>query len=283
MGDDDITSRFDELFEPFELDDGPPEDDASLPEPPPPVPTQLVGGGAGITCPSCGAANPPLNRHCERCGARLVADPLPVAPRPSAMTSPGARALGVLAGVVLVVALVALVVNVFGGGDDGSAVAAEATSTTVTTQPPVVTEVFPVAVTVSSELGDRWSKETLIDGDPDTYWNDASLRGREAWIEFRFGRPVQLTEIEVLNIPDETKFKQNYRVQGYTIEVDDLDLPISGRLRDTNEPQRIDIASLNTTVLTFRVNSTFEAQSVGDNPPFKELAIAEFRFFGVEK
>ena len=83
-----------------------------------------------MPCPSCGTLNPPFNRHCDSCGARLSQAPLPVAPQPMLRTTAGARALMVLAGVILTVALLALAVNVFRNGGDGTA---ESTTTSTTT------------------------------------------------------------------------------------------------------------------------------------------------------
>ena len=99
---------FDDLFEPFELEDGPPPPGS---EPPPAPPTQAKPPQASApveqaACPSCGAFNPAYNRHCEQCGARLTKEPLPVAPAPMVRATPGGRALSVLAAAVLVVALI---------------------------------------------------------------------------------------------------------------------------------------------------------------------------------
>jgi len=282
MAQDTPDDQFDDLFEPFELDELPPPED-----PPPraaraprPDTATVEQPAATLRCPSCGSANPAHHHHCEQCGARLTTDPLPVAPPPLGGASPGGRALGVLAGVVLLVALFALVFNVFRGG--ASPQADVTTSTTTTTQPPTVGEIRPASVEASSQL-DKWPATNLIDGDPTTYWNDHSLKGAGATLTFRFSKPVQIQEIEIQNLQDPEKFKRNYRIQGFVVEVDDLSTEIAGRLEDTNAPQRIRIASLETTTLTIRVQSTYPAQAVGDKPPFSELAVQEVRFFGVER
>ncbi|MEA3501785.1 MAG: hypothetical protein U9R47_03355, partial [Actinomycetota bacterium] len=141
---------FDDLFEPFELGEAPPESETPRRRPPPPAPaaeapeasSQTVNSDVStIPCPSCGAHNPDFNRHCEQCGARLSQDPLPVAPAPNLRTSPGGRALGVLGAVVLLVALAALIFNVFRGGSD---VADSSTTTSsATTIPVAAVELFP--------------------------------------------------------------------------------------------------------------------------------------------
>jgi len=300
MQGDDTNDQFDELFEPFELDDAPSPaasgtrsggttpsgmvDDQTITSE---IPTQqhvttTPANGDIIACPACGARNPAFNHHCERCGSRLSQDPMPIAASPSSRSSAGGRALGVLSGVVLLVALVALIVNIFSGGDE-DALPDTTSSTTTSTQPVIVTEIFPTSATASSQLSDSFGAEMLIDGDPETRWNDDSLRGAGAWLEFTFATPVQISEIEFQNVSDDEAFRRNYKIQGYTITVNDLSVPISGRLLNTKEPQRASIFSLDTITLRIDVTTTHLAEPVGENPPFNELALQEVRFFGVEK
>lgn len=293
---DDRNDQFDDLFEPFELPAAPAA--TSTPGPPtesgaPSANSDRVVPAAHVTtehaaldsvaCPACGASNPPFNHHCERCGSRLSTEPMPLAPAPVGRTSPGFRALGVLAAVVLVVALVALMINIFRSGE-ASVAGPETTSTsTTTTQPVIVAELTPASVTASSELSEGFGPENLLDGDPETRWNDASARGVGAWLEFTFATPVQITEMEFQNVTDDTKFRQNYKIQGYTITVNDLNVPISGRLVNSNEAQRVRIASLETFTLRVDISTTYPAEPVGDAPPFNELALEDVRFFGVER
>ncbi len=302
MQGDDRSDQFDDLFEPFELDDAPPPIPPRSEVPPAhpgtevteelsmntgEVPTQQhvtthAEGENTVACPSCGALNPAFNHHCERCGSRLSQDPMPIAASPLSRSSAGGRALGVLAAVVLVVALVALMINIFRGGDD-TALPATSTSSTTTTQPVIVSEILPSSAKASSQLSDRFGAENLIDGDPETRWNDDGLHGVGAWLEFTFPRPVQITEIEFENVTDDEAFRRNYKIQGYTITLDDLNVPISGRLLNSNDPQRVKVASLETVTLRIDVTTTHLAEPVGTNPPFDELALQEVRFFGVEK
>ncbi|MGI9667876.1 MAG: NADase-type glycan-binding domain-containing protein [Acidimicrobiia bacterium] len=295
MGDD-RNDQFDDLFEPFELNE-PPAADASVDDPTPPPASEPDPSAAvpeahvttehatvdAVTCPACGAQNPAFNHHCERCGSRLNTDPMPIAPAPAARTSAGGRALGVLAAVVLVVALVALMVNIFRSGEPEVAGEDTSSTSTSTTQPVIVTEIVPTSAKASSELSEQFGPENLIDGDPETRWNDKSARGVDAWLEFTFATPVQITEIEFQNVSDDTKFRQNFKIQGYTITVNDLNVPISGRLVNSNEPQQVRIASLETFTLRVDVSTTYPAEPVGDAPPFDELALEDVRFFGVEK
>lgn len=196
--------------------------------------------------------------------------------------TPGGRALGVLAAVVLIVALIALFINLLdsgGGTTDGQ----NGTSTTVSsTRAPIVTALLPTSVETSSELP-RFEAENLIDSDSENSWNDRGLRGRDATLTFSFAQPVQISELEIINLTDDVRFRRNYRIQGYSIKVDDLAIEITGRLDDTNQPQRVPIASLKTTELVISVTSTYPAESVDGQIPFDELAVQEIRFFGTTR
>lgn len=271
---------FDDLFEPFELDDGPPPPGETAP-PPEPEPEQVPEPDAPAptaTCPSCGTANPANNLHCEACGARLSSDPLPVATPPAGGTSAGMRALLVLIAILLVVAAGALIINLRGDDGDGSA-ATTSTSSTSTTEP-VFQKLIPTDVEASSELGQSFAAENLLDDDPETEWQDASLRGSGAELTFTFAQPVRIVSIEIVNLPEVERYRRNYRIRGYVIKVDDLSIDIPGELNDDNEPQRIQIGTVGTTQLTLEVRTTYPAESVGDQTPFLELAIADIRFFG---
>ena len=167
----DPRDTFDDLFEPFDLEQGPPgqaeargsgggrasrgQQDA------------IPGPGYALPCSSCGSPNPPGNRHCESCGARIGQANMPVAPQPMLRTTAGARALMVLAGVILSVAVLALVVNVFRGGGDETVAS---TSTTTTSIPVEIKALVPVRTRCTSELA-AFPCVALTDNDPDNSWN----------------------------------------------------------------------------------------------------------------
>ena len=303
MQGDDRNDQFDDLFEPFDLVDSPADltaDTGATADTTDstyasaestgeiPVSQQHVTTAgqdvSSVSCPSCGAVNPSFNQHCERCGSRLNTDPMPIAPAPPARSTAGGRALGVLAAVVLIVALVALMMNIFGGDEGTVEVGAEtSTSTTTTVALTAPQELIPTSVKASSELNTSFGPENLIDGDPETRWNDNSLRGVGAWLEFSFSPTAQITEIVFQNVEDDESFKRNYKIQGYQIEVNDLNVPISGRLLNSNEPQRVKVASLETFTLKIFVTTTHLAEPVGEAPPFSELALQGVEFFGFEK
>jgi hypothetical protein len=283
VGDEKHIDSFDDLFEPFELEEGPPPAGAAPPPVEQPEPATDPSGRpvAMVSCSSCGTANPSYNRHCEACGARLSTAPLPVAPPPMLRTTPGSRALVVLLGVVIIVTVIALFMNIFGGDDEQDAPATTTTTDApVTTAPPEVEELQPSTVEASSELGIQWAAQNLIDGNLATEWQDASLSGRGAVLTFRFSQPVAVTEIEIYNLPDDNRFRQNHRIRGYRITVDDLSYEITGQLANVNTRQVIQVASISTRTLTFEVTSTYESESVDGGVPFNELALADVRFFG---
>jgi len=265
-------------FEEFTLGDSPPTDDDESTSAIPPDSSiqQLVG------CPSCGAANPQHNRHCEECGARLTQGPLPVAPQPMIRTTAGARALAVILGVVAVVAVLAIAWNaIFGGTEEP---APEDSTTTSTTQASVSSQKHaPISVVCSSTLevsGDRFACDNLVDG-TDRYWNDQSAQGRDAFIEFTFAEPIAIEQIVFKNVVDDEAFRKNYRVKGFEVITDDLpDRPFIDQLDDDNRSQLILVATLRTRQLTFRVTSSYAAEAVTGETPFNELAINEFEFYG---
>ena len=282
MGHENEVDSFDDLFEPFELEDGPPPAAAAPPQPEPTAapedqPVQKV------SCPSCGTANPSYNRHCEACGARLSTAPLPVAPPPMIRATPGGRALGILVAVVLIVTLIALFMNIFRNDpvEETASVVPTTGAPPITTSPPVIIEELePSSVEASSELNSSFVAENLIDGNLATEWQDRSLSGRGAILTFRFSQPVAISQIEIYNLVEADRFRRNHRIRGYVIKVDDLSLEIPGQLADVNTRQVIEVASINTLVLELRVTSTFDSEAVEGGLPFTELALADVRFFG---
>jgi len=277
---------FDDLFEAFELEDGPPppgnEPKAAAPTKREPVeqPSDRIEASDAplptVVCTSCGTGNPAHNRHCEQCGARLGSGPLPVAPAPMMRATPGGRALTVFGGVALIVLVAVLLLNFRGDGTaPTTTIDAGPTSTTGRN----VVKLEPFSVDASSSFP-GFDAEHLIDGKDATYWNDNSLRGNNAWLEFSFAQPVQITEIELQNLEDEEKRRRNYRIKSVVITVDDLQLEFNLQVEDNSEPQRIPIGSLETTRVRISVRSTYPAEQFNGGVPFDELALQSVLFFG---
>lgn len=277
MDDDNSIETFDNLFEPFELKDDPdPSKTRTTGEQP-----IVTAQGTMIYCASCGSPNTTGNQHCESCGARLSRTQMPVAPSPMLRTTAGGRALLVLAGIILSVAVLALFFNLITGGGDGEAATSTTTATTLISVP--ITEVVPIRVDCdpTSEMPPLFPCSALIDDDPGNSWN-APEGGVGAEITFLFSPPVQITEMLITNVDDETRFLRNARIKGLEILIDDLLQTRIVELEDTNaEPQRIEVKSLNTSSVTLRVTSAYPGQSVPpDLGPFRELAAQEITFFG---
>ena len=135
--------------------------------------------------------------------------------------TPGGRALTVIGGALLIVLVAVLLLN-WGGNGDPSDTTTAATVTSTSLGPPVI-ELEPFAVDASSSFP-GFEESNLIDGNDSTYWNDNSLRGNNAWLEFEFAQEVQITEIELQNLQDEEKFRRNYRIKSIVITVDDLQI-----------------------------------------------------------
>ena len=271
-----------DIFEPFDLEGGPPR-----PEEPekatrritndaPQTATDMPTAVEVVACASCGAHNPTFNRHCEACGARLSQAPMPIAPQPMLRTTAGARALMVLAGVILGVALLAGAVNVFRG--DGETTAESTTTSTTTTPQLNITELHAVRTECNSELA-SFPCKSLTDDDPANSWN-ATDGGIGAELTFLFSPPVQITEIFLHNLEDEDRFLRNARIKGIEVEIDDLPQDTVTELDDTSEPQKVQIRSLRTSRLVIRITSAYPGQSVGGKEPFRELALQEITFFG---
>ncbi len=134
--------------------------------------------------------------------------------------------------------------------------------------------------TASSEYSDVYRAALLWDGDSTTSWQDASLGGVGAWFEIQFNEPVAIEKIVVAPLSEEAGFARNFKVRGYTIEIDDLGAPVVGHMLNDSSPQAIDINSTETMVLRFTVDTTYPAVAVGDDPPYTELAIGDVAVFG---
>lgn len=287
MDDGNEIDPFDDLFEAFELEDGPPppsETPARAPEVTQATAAEPAAAPAAddqapmatVVCTSCGTGNPSHNRHCEQCGARLGSGPLPVAPAPVIRATPGGRALTVIAGVVLFVLGAVLLLNLRGTTPPATTTTLAGPTSTV---PRNVTNLIPFDVEASSSFP-GFPPSNLIDGNPETYWNDFSLRGIDAWLEFSFTQPVQITEIELQNVEDEERLRRNYRIKSLIIEVNDVQIEIPMTMEDNSEPQRVPISSLGTTRVKISVRSTYPAEQYDGKAPYGELALQSVKFFG---
>ena len=265
----------DDMFEEFSLEEGGASSHDDVPTP------TIVQDADYVSCPSCGAANPAHNRHCEECGARLSQEMLPVASPPLLRSSAGARALVAAFVVILLVVVAAFVFRAFGGEEDPATAVDTTQAATTTTSRGRARLITPLTVTASSSLGEKWSPDKLIDRDPTTAWNDDSLGGRDAFVEFTFISPVEIHWINIAHYQDDELFFRNFRVRGFLITADDLpDQPLPGELEDVPGEQRVSFQSVRTTKVRIEVVSTWPAQAFNGEVPYEELAIQEIEFWG---
>lgn len=217
----------------FELGTQPPAE--SGPPPVEPIPEEP------ITCSICGTLNPPSNRHCEECGARLAQGPLPTAPRPSVQVTAGVRAVMALGALIVGVLFIVLLFQLF--GDDEEPVATETTLTeeqqaTSTVAPPTTVQTVGPIDVANAEcdppgLGDL-TCANLIDSDPTTEYQidyEELAEGEPVTITLTFRQPMTVTRIDWYNIPanDETRFRRNMNAQSISVTSDSspAEVPIS--------------------------------------------------------
>lgn len=236
-------------------------------------------------CPSCGAANPIGNRHCEECGARLSQGALPVAPQPMITSSAGVRAAMAIGTLLVVVVLASLLFNWI-GGDDPAATTLAAQTTTPTTQISDAPreQIVPISVDCSSSLN-GFPCENMFDGNPDTAWNDNSLAGEGAVIRVTFPAIYRLEQIIIKNVEDDIRFQRNFRIASVQITTDDNAQGTIGFVPDEPGAHIIDFSSLATTQVTFEIQTVHQAQDVTDDDgqvlsAFDELVVQEIEFFG---
>ena len=277
-----ISVRSDGNYEEFSLDSEPPDQPPDPEEPhehvavPPPS-----RSGADITCPSCGADNPPGNRHCQECGARLDQSPLPTAPRPAVQATAGVRAALAISGLLFVVIVIALLFNVFGGGGTASNTTIGATTTTA----PVITE--PAVVDILDQQCDpdglgSFTCINLTSGTEAEYqvnWEEIQDAEGNIVIKLFFRQPMIVTRIDWSNIEDPTRYRRNYRARGLTIDAQGSLTEVPHELEDTPGLQNINYAAVNANWIEITVQSAYQAEIIDDNI-FRELAIAEITVWG---
>ncbi len=277
-----------ETPERFELGADGLERPTGAPEPSPaPVTTPAPprAEGTAIRCPLCGRDNPPNNRHCEQCGARLANGQLPVAPQPMVQTTAAMRTAIIAGSVLVLVVVVAFVVNAFRGDGEDPAVADSSTSTT--TSSVASQQVVVDSVECSAEYATAHPCTNLIDGTPADWNAPIPPPGETLTITMQFDRPYAISFVEIQNLPeDDERFLLNYRVRAVRLSTSDVATPFSKSLPDQPgallEP--IEFRTTNSVSLTIEIVSTYPSQSIGEGediqPGFQDLSVAEIRVFG---
>jgi len=197
-------------------------------------------------------------------------------------TTAGARALVVIAGTLMILALGAVVYNAIRSDEitPTTTTPAVANSSQPGTTTPVAQQLVVADVKVSSQLS-KFPGRALIDGDPATEWQDQSQQGQGATITFDFSQNVAISRIDIVPILDAGRFQRNFRIKDFVIKANDLPDKLPFTLPDVNQVQTITLATLQTNTITIEVETTYPAVGpTPEEPPFKELVLAEVIFYG---
>lgn len=265
-------------YEEFSLENAPPPAEPTTPDPR----RSRVRGGDSVTCPSCGAGNPPSNRHCQECGARLDQAPLPTAPRPAVQATAGVRAALAISGLLFLVILVALFFNIF-TGDDGTATDTTLSDTTTTSQ--VVVEPSKIEIidqTCTPPGIGSLTCSNLTSGTDLEYqvnWEELAQEEGDVTIRLTFRQPMVVTRIDWRNIEDPTRFRQNYKARGVVIDADGAISDFIHELDNTPGLQTITYATLDANWIEITIQSAWPAELVEDNI-WQEIAIDEIEIWG---
>ncbi len=274
-----ISVRSDGNYEEFSLDVEPPASDQETDHEH--VVDPAPRSGTESTCPSCGAGNPPGNRHCQECGARLDQSPLPTAPRPAVQATAGVRAALAISGLLFVVIVIALLFNVFGGGTSAS----DTTLGVTTTTESVITE--PAVIDILDQQCDpdglgSFTCINLTSGTETEYqvnWEEIQEVEGNIVIKLFFRQPMIVTRIDWSNIEDPTRYRRNYRARGLTIDAQGSLTQVPHELEDTPGLQNINYAAVNANWIEITIQSAYQAEVVEENM-FRELAIVEITVWG---
>jgi hypothetical protein len=266
-----ISVSSDGNYEEFNLDNPPREDSPS-------------GRGASdrgsVSCPSCGASNPPSNRHCQECGARLRQGPLPTAPRPAVQATAGVRAALAISALLFGVVVIALLFNVFNGeAATSSTTLAETSTTSAAVQE--IGPIEPIGVDCAPPGIGSFICDNLITGTADEYqitFEDLA-EGDNIVIRLTFREGMTVTRIDWSNIEDPTRFKQNYRAHGIVINAEDAITTVPVQLEDGSGTTEIPFAAIDADWIEITIESAYTAEVTGGNV-FTELAIQEITVIG---
>jgi hypothetical protein len=266
-----ISVSSDGNYEEFNLDNPPREDSPS-------------GRGASdrgsVSCPSCGASNPPSNRHCQECGARLRQGPLPTAPRPAVQATAGVRAALAISALLFGVVVIALLFNVFNGeAATSSTTLAETSTTSAAVQE--IGPIEPIGVDCAPPGIGSFICDNLITGTADEYqitFEDLA-EGDNIVIRLTFREGMTVTRIDWSNIEDPTRFKQNYRAHGIVINAEDAITTVPVQLEDGSGTTEIPFAAIDADWIEITIESAYPAE-VTEGNVFTELAIQEITVIG---
>ena len=238
-----------------------------------------------VACSLCGHLNPPSRQSCEQCHIRLSQANMPLAPRPTIGTNARVRAVIATGTTIFAVAVFALLFNLFTGGSEDEepteeTVAVDETTTT-TAPPPIPTTQGVLSVECSPEgLGAIYSCDNLINGKTGEWqirWTDITP-GTQVTISLVFEQPITIRRLEWVNVSDEDRFYQNFRVR--TMEAgSDSGVAIPLNLVDRLGSQIIDLAVMRTNQLNLTITTVYDAE-VRNGTVYKELAVEGINVIG---
>lgn len=230
--------------------------------------------------------NPPNRQSCEQCHIRLSHSDLPLAPRPAIRTNARVRAVIATGTTILAVAVFALLFNLFTGDSEGDGETAETTSateapTSTTAPPPIPTTQGVLSVQCSPEgLGANYACDNLINGKTGEWqlrWTDITP-GTQVTIKLIFEQPITVRRLEWVNLSDDTRFYQNFRVR--TMDAgSDSGVAVPLNLVDRPGSQIVDLAIMRTNQLTLTITTVYDAES-RNGTAFKELAVQGINVIG---
>jgi len=142
-----------------------------------------------------------------------------------------------------------------------------------------------LGASASSVVGnlDKFQATKAIDGDPATCWQEGSTTEKGEWIEVVFARS-KVTAIIVSNGYNASKalYRGNRRLKDIEIRVGDA-APVTVRLKDTGEPQKIDLKNVSGAVaVRITIVSTYPSvQTSVSGTPFDDAALDEIVVMGI--
>jgi hypothetical protein len=186
-----------------------------------------------------------------------------------------------ISGLLLVVILVALAFNIFGGDETATTTTVDSTTTTA---PQVVENAAIPILRVDCDpqgLGSYACSNLTAGVGNEFQVNWETLEADEDTLSIRlyFSQAMTVSRIEWANISDDTRFLQNHRARGITIDTNNQVTSFSTTLEDTPGVQIINYAALNADYIDITVHSTHRSQVVDGNS-WPELAIDEITVWG---
>ncbi len=281
-----------------------------------------------VRCPACGIANPSSRTFCQSCGTTLAAaerveeashDQIaaavamtPAAPPAAGTTTAtpgreptaakrgvpswviGVGVIGVLVGVALVLAGVALRGKGPETGATGSAAAPSvaagsaspgSSAVAASSEPGTPVPLVLSGAKASSSVGNRpkFAPSMAIDGDLATSWQEGSQQEKDQWIEVSFD-PSRADTLLIRNgyQASQAAYRGNRRLKDILVSVDGgKAIPV--RLKDTTKAQQVDLGGA-TGAKTVRITivSTYPGQATSiQGTPFDDAAVSELSVLGV--